>query len=69
MSSEDNLRQIENSITALVESTKRLENYVRILSQDSSKFNRDVFFKFRKDVSIASNKCEKLCANYASKQS
>lgn len=69
MSSEDDLMQIKNSIIALAESTKRLENYVRLLSLDSSKFSRNVFFTLRKDVSVAANKCEQLCANYASKRS
>jgi hypothetical protein len=50
LSSQEDLRILGNSITALVEKVDQLQKYAMALSEDPSKFNPDHLLKHASDL-------------------
>jgi hypothetical protein len=59
-------RQIDNTLGALREKVQVLEDYMRVIKVDKSKYNDGTpLLKIVHDVEFALNECKQTCANYA----
>lgn len=69
MSSEEDLRELGNSIKELVEKVDQLQKYAKELSVERSRFDPDHLLKYAADAGTATNKCKNSYDDYIARKS
>ena len=69
MSSDEDLRKLDNSIRDLKGIVEELKSYEEVLVKDKSRFDPDHLLNIAIDVGIATNICKNSYANYIARKS
>jgi tetrahydrodipicolinate N-succinyltransferase len=68
MSSDEDLRQLGNSIKELVEKVDQLQKYAMALSEDRSRLDPDHLLRYAAEVGTTTNMCKNSYENYIAKK-
>jgi hypothetical protein len=69
MNSDEDLRELGNSISVLVEKAALLQKYAQVLSADSSKFDSNQLISYAVDIEKAADECRNSHQNYIARKS
>jgi len=69
LSSDEDLRKLDNGITELVEKVNQLRQYATVLLGDRLRFDPNHLLNYVEDVANTTNFCKNSYANYIAKKS